>query len=512
MKHITRWILILLFFNACKTPDIIEDTRVDYNLTTKKLSRQKDASKELQEPIRYQSGRILKIEIRHYNPLREEVSTDDSTSISFLADTASFSRFILLPNVSDFAVPAAAAAPAAVIPAAPPHPGHAAAAPAPETDCNKLTTIMGQFSTQKNKLVEVMTVYKAYLSQIENINDCYTSLQKLDDLQTADVDRVLTNDFIARLNIFLAANGIAAVSAAPATVNTRDLEEIGSTLYNEIKVERKTMAAIIDLATPLKGSNCSEFISLYKTFSSKVTDLQTQLTQFDSDYSEKAYPGFEKTLGIYAGMKKYLTNIPFVVAKTPIISNDEHFLRIYKKTADQPQKLHVDDITIEPVRGWKVDIAAGLFFSGLTDKTYSMKSKDSIFTKQFVNAGVVSDSTIQGRATAIYQQGQSAVSIGGMIFLHAHTQNSGFFNYGISLGFGSLFNDQTRWAASIGPTILIGKNQRFNINPSIMISKVTRLAPPYKTDTWYTETIDNIPTYSAMKVSWGIGLSWNFHP
>jgi len=152
----------------------------------------------------------------------------------------------------------------------------------------------------------------------------------------------------------------------------------------------------------------------------------------------------------------------------------------------------------------------GMFFSGLSDDQYTLKTKDSIFSKKFVNAGEVRDSAVDQTFNSINKQSQARVSYGGMIFLHLHTQNSHYFNYGFSLGFGALFNDQARFAASFGPTLLIGKSQRFNINPSIIISQVTRLSAPYQAGTWYSETIDNVPTYKAMKASWGLGLSWNF--
>ncbi len=61
----------------------------------------------------------------------------------------------------------------------------------------------------------------------------------------------------------------------------------------------------------------------------------------------------------------------------------------------------------------------------------------------------------------------------------------------------------------LGPTLLIGKKQRFNINPSIIFSQVDRLSSPYETDHWYSETINNVPIYRAWKFGWGIGFSWN---
>lgn len=96
-----------------------------------------------------------------------------------------------------------------------------------------------------------------------------------------------------------------------------------------------------------------------------------------------------------------------------------------------------------------------------------------------------------------------------MIYLHAHSQNASWVNYGVYLGFGAMFNDQTRWAGALGGSLILGKSQRFCINPGIIIAQVDRLSPPYKTETWYPESFDNIPTYKAWKANFVLGFSWN---
>ena len=137
-------------------------------------------------------------------------------------------------------------------------------------------------------------------------------------------------------------------------------------------------------------------------------------------------------------------------------------------------------------------------------------TKDSIYSKQYLANGIVRDTLINQAFTSLSKQSQVQLSFGGMLFLHAHTLNYNHqFNYGFSLGIGALFNDQSRWTASLGPTILIGKKQRININPSIILSQVDRLSSPYKTDYWYSETINNVPTFRAWKLGVGLGLSWN---
>lgn len=516
-------ILALLFWTSCKTTAIYEPSRINYNLAKKELTttapvKPGEEAKSISEPVYYRAGQILVIDISHYNPLREEISTDDSTSTSFLTDTASFSKYIILPNVPNMGGGQAAANAPQAQPQATQtkdgrHPQTRPATPntAP-TSCDKIKQLMKDYDAQKKKIQDAMTIYKSYLSQIENINDCYTILQKVDDLTSEQITSILKSNFIDRMNVFLTANGMAVLPNDPNQITQRDLELDESDLYSKIKSARQDLEKISAAVDTLKGADCvADFPGLLKTFLNTENSLQNQLTQFDSSYSQKTYPGFEKTVGIFTSLKQYIAKIPDFPAKTKPIINDVYVLRIYKKTADQTTKTHFDDITIEPRRGVKVDVAAGFFVSGLADQAFTLRSKDSIFSQKFVNNGVPYDSIIQGKVTSINKQSQSAASYGGMVYLHVYSQNSGYFNYGVSLGFGALFNDQTRWVGSFGPTILLGKNQRFTINPSIMISQVTRLSAPYQTGVWYTETIDNPPTFKATKVSWGLGFSWNFH-
>jgi hypothetical protein len=145
----------------------------------------------------------------------------------------------------------------------------------------------------------------------------------------------------------------------------------------------------------------------------------------------------------------------------------------------------------------------------LGDRSFTKHSLDSIHATQYLVNGIRRDTTIQESYNAIYEKENVNLSFGGMVYLHVHSQNPGNWNWGGFLGFGALFNDQARWAGSAGGTLLMGSKQRFNINLGLVLSQVDRLSPPYQKDTWYRESIDNVPTYRAWKTALLIGFSWN---
>src|ERR1700676_3435092 len=77
--------------------------RYSYDFTKKKLQDSETSATEIIPPLRFRSGRDLRIDFFDFNPLKMQISVSDSSSSWFLADTASFSRYIILPKVPDLA-------------------------------------------------------------------------------------------------------------------------------------------------------------------------------------------------------------------------------------------------------------------------------------------------------------------------------------------------------------------------------------------------------------------------
>jgi hypothetical protein len=480
------------------------------------------ATDEVKQPLSFKAGKDIKIEINHYNPLRTVISVEDSSISYFLSDTAKYSKLIVLPKVSNLPKGDVTTQKVATLSGMTNiqlttqntlFPFEVISAEAHQTDCDKIQAIMSAVNLQKDRITSAINDFQGFASRVDVINDSHDNLAQLQELTTAAVTTELRDNFIASLNDFLIANDQQALvlAADPSRVSSRQIEQIEGVFHQNVKDQITELDKIQKQAEALDGHDCqANFLKLYKEFSGNLKELQDKLKDFETTYTQKAYPAFKKDLSMYDQLKKYLVVIPPYISKDIPIYKDEHFIKIFSVESTQSKPNLYDIIHIESTHGWKLDVAAGFFVSGLSDDVFTKKSMDSIYSKKYVaTGGTVRDTTVLQTFNSINKQKQASASFGGMLYLHAHTQTGTYFNYGVSLGFGALFNDQARWAGSFGPTILIGKKQRFNITPSIILGQVDRLSAPYQTNKWYSETIDNVPTFKAWKASWAVGFSWN---
>jgi hypothetical protein len=518
-------IFILIFTKSLSAQDDgcfkkYKPRRYFYDFTKKKLQESQTPTTEIVPPLKFRSGRDLRIEFFNFNPLKMQISVSDSSSNWFLADTASFSKYIILPKVPD--LPQGNKTEAKLVEA-----DHSLkksdfaadifkvetlieAAPG-STDCDKITALMSSLNNQKQKIFDAILNYKGFCESAEVINDSYSRLQTLYSLNVVAVNSEITQFFLPQFNAFLSSQGESALSSDANLVSARQIEEKEQIFYQKILAETAKLSKIKIKSDQLTGADCgaAKFTPLLKSFTSNLQVIQDSVQGFKNTYILLVHPAFMKTMDVYATIKLYMMQDPVFVTNALTITGDYDVISVYKKGAAEQNKVLYDEIHVTPVRGWKLDIAGGFFFTGLADNLYTRNTKDSIYMTKYLVDGVPRDTTELHTFTSITQQKQASIGFGGMVYLHAHTQNAGTVNYGVSIGFGALFNDQTRWAGSFGPTILIGQRQRFNINPCIMLAQVDKLSAPYQTAVWYSQTIDNVPTYRAWAVSWGVGLSWN---
>src|SRR6476660_4936532 len=90
-----------LIFSACSS--LKPPQRYYYDYSKKKLSADDTGKKEEMRPIPYRSSKDIQLEIYNYNPLRDEIIVEDSSSPRTLGDTASLARLIVFPQISDLA-------------------------------------------------------------------------------------------------------------------------------------------------------------------------------------------------------------------------------------------------------------------------------------------------------------------------------------------------------------------------------------------------------------------------
>jgi len=491
MKKIAVVFLILLGAFVSHAQKDSAEKRYYYNFRTKTLYKKPSYTEQAFAPLKYKAGRDINIEIKHFNPLQYEISIEESNSNFFLVDTAKWSSRIVIPSIPNAPASTTTTVSAAV-----------------HNSCDDLNEAIKELTDQKNNLQKAMTAYKNLVTTIEDINNTYENLKALSELSTTGVSASLINTFLEPLNAFLSANHSPLVNTKPTFVSSGDLAKKEMEFYDSIKIqweEIKTLKATVDAIK--NSSTCGNFLNLYKQFRDAYETITKSFTDLDAARSDHLAT-FKNTVALYDRLKRYAIEEPGMVTGAITIEKDLHTITIKTKTGTA-QPVVYDNIHIQPYRGMKVDVATGFFFSNLSDQSFFKHSMDSIHSKKYLVNGVARDTLVQESYTAIYEKNNAHLSFGGMIYLQAHTQNPGNWNGGGYLGFGALFNDQARWSGAAGGTLLIGQKQRFNIHAGLILSQVDRLAPPYQTDTWYRETIDNIPTYRAWKAGFMFGFSWN---
>nr|WP_276900150.1 hypothetical protein [Pedobacter kyonggii] len=486
-------LLICIIISSCTPKSYV--SRYYYNFKDKELYRDSTKDTVVNTPIRHPAGRDLRIKISDFNPLRTEISVNDSSSNYFLSDTGKLSK-MMVPKIGS-------------VPVAAPKAGSGSAAIDPNgqkgpTGCQKLEAAAATFNKDKDAVLSAMEKLSGMVSRIDQIRYSYDNLLREEVLHPSTVKKDLQESFLINYNAYLSSNNLPQLDTDPSKVSVADIEQSVNNVYKQISSDKiaigeKSIAA-------LDTKKCSE---QYSQLTKNITDAKTKIADFRKNYEEKTYPEIKKLLATYHSLQYYLRNEPAFVSKAVLIENDEHNIKINTKTTGQSNFANYDIIRVQPYHGLKIDVAGGFFISGLSDEKYARKSKDSIITKSYVSNGKIRDTTLNQSFNGFFKQDQTPISLGGSIYLHIHSQNSTFINWGGSLGFGALFNDQARLVFSAGPTLLLGKKQRFTINPGISFAQVDRLSKPYSEGMWYTEVIDNVPVYKAWKANWSLGFSWN---
>ncbi len=486
-------LLFLCIISAC-TPKVYT-SRYYYNFKNKELYQDSTEKKVEQTPIKHPAGRDVRIKVTDFNPLRTEISINDSSSRYFLSDTGKLAK-MLVPKIGSLPVTTKKA-----------DSGKVAIAPDKQqgpTGCQKLESAITTFNSDKDAVVKVMEKLAGMVSRIDQIRYSYDNLLREEAIHPSIVKKDLQETFLINYNAYLAINNLDQLNTDPSKVSVADIEQSLNNVYKLISSEKITIGE--KSAAALDTKKCAD---KYTLLVKNIAEAKIKIADFKKNYEEKTYPELKKILATYYSLQYYLRNEPAFVSKAVLIENDEHNIKINIKNTGQTNFYNYDIIRVQPSHGLKIDVAGGFFISGLSDEQYIRKSKDSIITKSYVSNGKIRDTTVNQNFNGFFKQDQTPISLGGSIYLHVHSQNSTFVNWGASLGFGALFNDQARLVFSAGPTLLLGKKQRFTINPGVSFAQVDRLSKPYAEGQWYTEVIDNVPTYKAWKANWSLGFSWN---
>jgi hypothetical protein len=435
----------------------------------------------MSRPLAFKANKDIQINIYKYNPLREEITVENSYSEWFLADSSKLNGLIVLPTqktleddiVSEEGKPEKVK-------------DDSNKKPDP---CKAVKTCNIKFNRLSSDYKDAVSVYNSYINTLELVNDDYYHLKSLPELTKAAVKSQVEGNFLKVYSSNLSLQGIK-VNNDINTFNSRLITKHEEDFYKKITDQETPITIFRDsIVTNVKPGECK---AGYDELLASLNSLLDNLKEFKKTRNEKILPGLSKITSTYDKLMYFANNEPSFITPALTIDKDMHTILIYRRNLDEKEKFLVDKINIEPKCGFKIDISTGLFISGLYDQEFKLKSRDSIYNQEYISGDTIADSLAFGTYKAIYRQDALPVSFGGMIFLNAHTQNPGIFNYGISIGFGALFNDQARLTYSAGLSGIIGKKQRFILNIGAAIGQVDRLETPYKTDVYYKETLDTV--------------------
>lgn len=489
----------ILFLSSCDS--VKQAQRYYYDFEQKKLLDKSAGGKEVIRPLPYRATKDIQVEVSNYNPLKYELIIEDSSSQRSIGDTATLARFVVFPKTLSLAEGDQKNKDTAAKKST----GFLSIT---TNDCEMLEAFIYSFNLKKDEIESLVRRYKELMLKMEIIGSDYEYLKRLVTLSAGTVGNRVDNSFLNRLKNFLLPAERAGIGVSVTNTSSNDLAALETLYFTAITNAEDELDQVKADADKLKGA-CANFFELYKKFNTSVTKVKDNLRDFKTTRLDKIVPAFNKKLQTYDELVFYNAGVGNYTSKAVPITKDKHTILIYKKEGDKAKVYH-DEIRVDPTRGIKLDVAGGVFASGLNDHSFTKKTKDSIYTKQYLLNGGKRDTTLMESFSSIYKREQSSISYGGMLYLQLHSQNAAWINWGGYIGFGAMFNDQTRWAGAGGFSLQLGKPQQFNINAGAIIGQVERLAPPYQTNTWYAEKIDNIPTYKAWDVSWMVGFSWSF--
>lgn len=483
--------LVIFFLTALCFIEVNAQSVYDYSFKDKELKLNNNVKPR---PFKFKVGNDIQIRIKDFNPLKHEIIIEDSSMSYGIGDTATLARLVVVPKI-----PAGSGV-------------QAVDGSSPVTSCSPATALITNQTAYRESLAQVVLDYKLLLSAIETISADYNHLKNLPTLNAEIVKNRVNTGSLTNVNRWEQTNVEEANRLAVDILRTnsnqlRALEQIQFEKITDIEDQLAELAKDFDRLT-LTG--CTNFVELFKQFTKGQQQAISDINKLKENRVDKILPALSKNLALYDQLAAISTSEPVYTTRAITVTGDLHTISIYSREPGASTKTLHDYINITPNKGFKLNVSGGVFVSGIHDMSFARKTKDSIYTSEYLVNGQLRDTTKQGSFASLYEKQQAKISYGGMLYLHALSQTGTGFNYGGFIGFGALFNDQTRWAGAVGGTLALGKKQRLNINVGALIAQVDRLATPYQTGVWYNETLDNIPTYKAWKIQWMTGFSWSF--
>lgn len=133
------------------------------------------------------------------------------------------------------------------------------------------------------------------------------------------------------------------------------------------------------------------------------------------------------------------------------------------------------DIYVDVLGGFKVDVSSGLFVTKLLDMNYSLRPDSSVLKSQ---NGLI-DSIVYNRRNKVLEQPAGDLDFGLASFFHFYPKLTPNLNIAFSLGAGVTLNEKPKLRYLAGFSILAGKANRLGITAGWAMGYVDQLAVRY---------------------------------
>lgn len=212
--------------------------------------------------------------------------------------------------------------------------------------------------------------------------------------------------------------------------------------------------------------------------------------KFNDDFEEENINKMAALRQVYEEMQSniFTYSFPPIQAKGDEVSIN---ISISKKTETGSYKDYKKLTQSIPVTGgWKISAGLGLGFGVLKDKTYEYS---------IVNNKIVADAQDDFVPLLVS-------------FAHAYKKTERSLNFGGSFGIGFPMqggNTVQSITFFLGPTIIIGKSQKFLITTGVMGAKVNRLSSGFKPGDTFDSISSTLPTNQRYELGYFVGISYD---
>lgn len=214
----------------------------------------------------------------------------------------------------------------------------------------------------------------------------------------------------------------------------------------------------------------------------KQTTLEGYLTSMiDNNFDAKADSAKIKELN--AVVKKYYDFRNSAVGtfsyRIPQLKNvDQYLFKLNitpKEGVQAGARVLNQDIAVDVLGGFKVDVTSGLFFTKLADEKYILRGDSTVIR----TASGYADSIVFNRRNKVIRENGSDWDFGVAAFFHFYPKISSKLNMSFSLGAGTTLSEKPKLRYLAGGSLLIGKTNRIAFTYGMTMGFVDQLSNRY---------------------------------